>query len=299
MPYPGQLPDLRYLVFQQYTYYTAEMTKTHKALSKQYGKLADVERNLEERHELHLTRKSKKKLQWSRALTKKAIDSLESQQAWLHAYLCQCHELLALYRSNDYDRASPLYSENATPTPYPFSTETFSATTPSTHRYPGDGTQIRCWDPRDRILSSPYGSSAGSGFYEPSIHSPPFDSGHSTFPCAYNSSAAWIINGANNPRTSFSTLSSSSERDNVPELFTATSLVKSGIEPTSARKRRYSENAIQLIESRHLEMKTHHRGRSVDHISVFHRTGSENHVVGQYNMAEKRQSSLCDADTRT
>ncbi|KAK5165104.1 uncharacterized protein LTR77_009201 [Saxophila tyrrhenica] len=283
MLYADQQLDLRDLVHQQYSYYARELGNTHKALSTQYMRLAELQKKLDEREERQLSRKVKKKTQWSRALTKKAIESLESQQAWLYAYLCQCYYVLSTYESDGHNATPTPPGFDATTMPIFDNRETYGCTTPAHFEDTG---RMRYWDHSmmtERRMSSPYGSSTDLGFFESPTHHPlPWDSGQSLlFPNVYQNTDPW---SGDAPRASLSTLSSSSERDVVPEMINPAP-PPSTMKP---RKRRYSENAIQLIESRLPATKTHRRGQSVDHISASSRTLSVGHVAGEFGMIEKR-----------
>ena len=69
--------------------------------------------------------------------------------------------------------------------------------------------------------------------------------------------------------------STNSENDHVPELVTPGEHTETGAEPTSPRKRRYSENATHLIESRLATQPVHRRGCSVEQIRALDRTISD------------------------
>ena len=114
-------PDVRGILYEQQYYFATELGRNHQSLSKLYKKLAKVERSLAERKERNLSRHDKKKLQWTRALSMKAVSNLESQQMGLHERLRQCnfsiwsleHALLCyfpLYHQQYWDSSMLLYS---------------------------------------------------------------------------------------------------------------------------------------------------------------------------------------------
>jgi hypothetical protein len=263
MSFSGQLPDWRELLEQHHTHYSQELEQVRKAMRGQSKRLAEIERKLSERREREICRKDKKKLQWSRALTKKAIEDLASQQHWLDDYLRQCYTLLCSY---NYNILRPLPASCSYGSAWP-------ATLPSEYLANGEA---QYWDLsglRERRMSSPT-ASGDSGFYEWSVQSQPsacYEGGDPTRSHACELHADLCSDSSPDKRPSLSAGSSHSERDDVPEL--TRSPVQIGAEPARPRRRRYSENAIQLLESRLMDGKAHHR-RSMDCIWSIARTRS-------------------------
>ncbi|KAH9834298.1 hypothetical protein Tdes44962_MAKER01955 [Teratosphaeria destructans] len=219
VPAPQQ-PDLVALLHSQYQNYTIELGNTHQALSKLYKRLARIERTLAEREERQLTRKEKKKLQWSRSLTKSTVDELVKQQVQLCEHMRQCNELIASYGEagigylispiTPYPMPGP---GHLPPTPYaqlpvlggyapvaqnPWMGPGHRAATsrsfsvPQVHDLggiPAQRPRPQYWDLsmlRERRPASPYatGSSADSGFNEPPLSGQRFASGAGVEPSA-------------------------------------------------------------------------------------------------------------------
>lgn len=273
-------PGLVYLLHAQHRYYTSELGNTHRQLAAQYNKLARVELELIQRNEKSLTRQEKKALQWTRSITKSTIRSLESQQHWLHDYLRQCNDLIASCESSLY--SSPVTPWSAVLPTGPFSPVSGWATpapwssTPASHHDSQQQHTPQYWDLamlRERRESSPLAPSGssdsgycdGSAFVQP--YTPEFSNPFSTSTEPEALPAAAHLSPS-------SKKSSVSENDDVPDLIEPASPTRSGASPTSPHKRRYSENAIQLIESRlSLPKQTHHRrGNSASATPVLHRT---------------------------
>ena len=285
-PYPqvGFLP----LLHEQRRYYTAELGRTHQALSKLYKKLAKTERDLASWQERGLNRKTKKKMQWSRSVSKHSVAKLEREQADLHECLRQCNELTTFYNGPECDVPPRPYW-----TAYPFTALTPVPATPWTagpyRPCFGEQTQERpqYWDLsmlRERRQSSPHASSADSGFYEPAMYGHPFglrsiDDG--AYRYAHEQMSPHAMEFVPSPQRSKK--SSLSEKDDLPEIVSPVSPTKHGAdasEPTSPRRRRYSENAISLIESRLSLPMAHQRGSSVDIAPSMKRTVSESVCAG-------------------
>ncbi|KAF2772873.1 hypothetical protein EJ03DRAFT_172432 [Teratosphaeria nubilosa] len=213
-------PDMIALLHSQYQNYTIELGNTHQALSKLYKRLARIERTLAEREERQLTRKEKKKLQWSRSLTKGTVGELVKQQVQLCEYMRQCNELIASYgEAGTGYLISPTTPYTMTglghlpPTPYaqypvlggygpaaqnPWMGPGHSAETsrsfsvPQVHDLSSISVQRprpQYWDLsmlRERRQSSPYatGSSADSGLNEPPLYGQAFAFGAGVEPFA-------------------------------------------------------------------------------------------------------------------
>ena len=299
---PGLQADLLGLLQNQDRYYNTELGNSHKALSKQYEKLARTELAIVERHERGLTRKDKKKLQWSRALAKKAVQELESQQAWLHGYLRQRDYVISSYGERVYNAQTALWSAQVPPTPCSYqSLSPLSPISPwpvssyHTSFHVSQPPAPQYWDLsmlRERRRSSPFAPSADSGFYEPSTHARPFglnevhDPGHSLSHELVTSSYNGAVDNNSSAMAPLRKKSSISEKDDLPELVTPTSPTRTGAEMTSPRKRRYSENAIQLIESRLAAPKhTHSRATSTGSVPPLDRAVSDHSAVGVINVA--------------
>ena len=290
---PGYQPGYLPLLHEQQRYYTAELGRTHQALSKLYKKLAKTERDLASWQESGFNRKVKKKMQWSRSVSKQSVGKLEREQADLHECLRQCNELMTFYNGPECD---------IPPRPYwtaypltPFSPVPGTPWTAGPYRpCLGEQTQERpqYWDLsmlRERRQSSPHASSADSGFYEPAMYGHPFglsttnDSNHRYAHEQMSPHALEFI-----PSPQRSKKSSLSEEDDLPEIVSPVSPTKLGADvsaPSSPRRRRYSENAISLIESRLSLPMAHQRGSSVDIAPSMKRTVSESVFAGEGSVA--------------
>ena len=253
MLYPYVQPDFLGLLRAQQAYYISELGNTHKALSKQYKKLAYIELAIAERHERQLTRKDKKKLQWSRALTKKTIRDLESQQARLQDYLRRCNDLVAFSDEIIFAATPTTWMGHVPLSPYPVSPYPMSSTSlwPVPTQDPDPAPQY--WDlsmlPETRPIS-PAAPSADSGFYEPPMQASERSIIAPAMTCSRQNSAC-------------------SENDDVSSLPIPGSPKTTGADPISPIRRRFSENAIQLIESRLAAPKVHNRVRSVEQFPAF------------------------------
>ncbi|KAK3721046.1 hypothetical protein LTR37_003336 [Vermiconidia calcicola] len=293
MPYWSSPVDLQGILQLQRSYHIAELGHTHKALSKEYNKLARIECAISERKERQLTRKEKKRLQWSRALAKKAVHSLELQQAWLEEYLRQCSDLLTAYNGDTYSTPATPWTTHLPPASYPTSPYYSSPTTSWTAQLCSDDQETQYWDlsmPGERRASSAHAPSADSGFHEPVLFGQPFPLNETEDTTqVYDQDPTTAQHDDTGTQICFmSKRSSTSENDHVPELWTPSSPTRTDKEPTTPRKRRYSENAIRLIENRLSLPKFLHRGQSVDHIPAMSRTRSGDPAVGTDNVAEYR-----------
>jgi hypothetical protein len=285
---PGCFPDFYELLQGRYSFHARELGQTHKALSVQYRKLAGIERTLNERQERGLKRKDKKKLQWSRALTKNAIVDLESQQAWLNSSLLQCENIIQRCTNRGCGLAAAQPTLRPPPMPLIYNPFSGPPVTPWIVNPEQGETETQPWDLRmlrDRRLSSPNtaSASADSGFFEPSIY--PHSHGSmddGSIRCDYvcDGQKPCYADTTTVPRGSLSTGSSISERDEVPDLADSMSSMGSDAELRALRRRRYSENAIQFTTTRLSVSRTHRRGQSVDNISTLVRTGSDINLVG-------------------
>jgi len=268
---PNMQTHMLALLQERHRFYTSELGQTHQSLSKLYRKLGKIERVLSEREQRELNRKVKKRLQWAKSVTKSTVENLELQQASLHELLRQCNDLISSYEppssavSSFYHLPQTPWTAHLPPSPFgTFSPYSPVASNPWTARPTAgeQGTQgPQYWDLsmlRERRGSSPHGSSADSGFYEPAVtlgiglgleaHNDP------NHVYAHEIMSASTYSSAEPSTPNKSTLS---EKDDVPELpispLSPTSPTKVGAEGTTTElghKRRYSENAIQLIESR-------------------------------------------------
>lgn len=267
------------LLYEQHHNYTVELGKTHQALSKLYKKLAKVERTLAEREERELSRSDKKKRQYTRALSKRAVANLESKQASLHDHLRQCNDLIASVEQGTYYN-SPMgpYTSQLPPSPFlftPYSPVSTSPWTGSLHNSSNAGsgpeTQPQYWDLsmlRERRQSSPYGSSADSGFYETPIHgvdvNETFDDTNHVYAHEFMSP---MFNGIPAESSAMAARrtewSPASEEDTVADLQSPLSPAKVGAEKSPRQhKRCYSDNTIQLDDS-HLAAPSEKRRTSV------------------------------------
>lgn len=264
MLHPTMQASLLHMLHTQYRYYTTELGETHKQLGVQYGKIAAAELELMQRHEKAPTRQDKKRLQWTKCQAKYAIKSLESQQTWLHDYLRQCNALITSCGAIVYGSTvtpcgallplDPLSPMSGLTTPGPWSAHPLTVFQYQQQQTP------QYWDLSmlsDRRESSPFAPSwsADSGFYE--MTNPDFPNEQSFRNPFSNDPELDAATAAPQPYPS-SRKSSISERDDeVPELVEPASPTRSS---ASTHKRRFSENAIQLIESRlSLPNQTHHQ----------------------------------------
>lgn len=294
----------------QHRYYTAELARTHQALSKLYRKLAKIEKALAEREERELTRKEKKKLQWAKSVTRSTAHKMEWQQASLQEYLRQCNNLMQSYQASLYHLPQTPWTAHLPPSPYPLFSP-YSPIAPNPWSAAGPvGASVnqqrpQYWDLsmlRERRQSSPNASSADSGFYEPAMYGHPFplveegasfDAEHVLAHEIMSASIySPIVQDSPTPGNR-SKKSSLSEKDELPELLSSPlmSPAKAGAVESSPKaavpshKRRYSENAIQLIESRLSVPWPQQRGTSVGPVTA-ERRKVELHV----QMSGKREA---------
>ena len=253
-----------YLLHDQRRYYTSLLTKSHRSLGKQYQRLAEIQLSLAQRHESHMLRREKKHLQWSRSKVKKAIQSLEREHECLEEHLRQCGDVIASYVQTTTTDTPAKWAGYYTQPPYPITPVSTMTTMPRFPSTEDDKEQPKYWDLsmlRERGGSTASVPSADSGFHEPSIFSQPLP-----HPCVSGSPPAAAMFPSPQPRQN----SFQSEDDTVGELEPMPLPAKTG----AMRQRRYSENAIQLIESRFAAPKSHNRVRSVEQIPALDRVTS-------------------------
>ncbi|KAK4544928.1 hypothetical protein LTR36_003833 [Oleoguttula mirabilis] len=331
-------PDIPALLHAQHRFYTAELGRTHQALSKLYRKLAKGERQLAEREQRILTRKDYKKIQWTRSVTRETVRKLEVQQAGLHEYLRQCSDLIASYdaattRAQGAQQSayhvSPMTPWTAPhlppgpPSPYamPFSPYSPVAANPWTAaparaclggNVGNSGQQgPQYWDLsmlRERRQSSPNAlSAADSGFHEPAMYGQPFgllegasDANHVFAHELMSPGSTYSSSGGDDAsalETRSKKLSLSSEKDDVPELLhspvSPSAKLGADVAPGATsvgrgHKRRYSENAIQLIENRLAAPRTQQqRGTSAGPVCRGNRNGdAEDRMFGERRAEE-------------
>lgn len=252
-------PNMLSLLHYQHRLYMSELGKSHRDLGKLYKKLERTERGLAEWKDRGLKRTDKKKLQWDRATTKSAVKHAESEQALLHDYLNQCGNLIASYTPTFFQGppapwAMPL--SPLSPTAHTFEPNSPIPPTPWTA---GPFEERTVWDRRGpqywdlSMLHERQASTTSNG---------PPDSGYyhvagegvvSTYEHVANTEDTMAGNQANLQANGVAQLShrlSISEKDALSELALSSS-VKLGAEgPKSGHQRHYSEDAIQMIESR-------------------------------------------------
>lgn len=261
------------LLHYQHRLYTSELAKSHRTLGKLYKKLERTERGLSDWKERGLKRKDKKRLQWDRATTRAAVKESEAQQALLHDYLGQCSDLIASYSPHIFQApAMPWMVSPLSPTAHPFAP---GDTVPETPWTAGPFEKRASWSRQEpqywdlsmlRERQSPLLSGTpDSGFDEP-----PRRGMANNFHSANDEEA--LVTGASEPMAS-STRSSISEKDMLPEMVAPSSPAVLGAEGPQGHRRRYSENAIQMIEARLAAKESR-----VGSVPPFKRTASETKV---------------------
>lgn len=254
----------RNLLHEQHRYYTKLLIESHRKSVKQYKRLAELELTIAQRHENNMPRKEKKWSQWSRAITKKAIKDLEQQQVCLHEYLRQCGDLITSYDQSNAVAAAGRWIGHLPPIPYPNGICPMVPSSPFGTASEDSEEPPKYWDLsmlRERGGSSGSYPSEDSGYEPPTYFQP---SVHSFTNCSPQMSAK---SPTFHPRQD----SFQSENDPVAELGIMSSPTRTGAEIREPGRRRYSENAIQLIESRLDVPKSHKRIRSVEQIPRFDR----------------------------
>ena len=246
------------LLYEQHRYYTELLGDSHRALGRQYKRLAELELALAQRHETHMPRREKKYLQWSRAKVKKSIRDIERQQEYLHEYLRQCGDLIHSHAGG----ASAWRDRGRSPVvqpPYPV--------TPIDPHWPAFDDIDQCpkyWDLsmlREREASTASIPSADSGFYEPSTYDQ-FERRDSTRTSTELSATSPVFQPRQN--------SFQFETDAFEDLGSSASPTKEGAKlPTVTR--RYFEDAGRSIHNRLASSMTHSRARSANQLFVLQR----------------------------
>ncbi|TKA83147.1 hypothetical protein B0A55_00703 [Friedmanniomyces simplex] len=283
---PGRQRDQRKghymlsLLYTQHRYYTSELASTHQKLGQLYKKLAKIELHLTNWESKGLNRKDKKKVKWTQTVTEQSVQNLEGQQVNLEQYLRQCNELIAAYEPSVYHLPTTPWTAHLPTSPWrgpTFSAYSPVAPSPWTR---GERQGPQYWDlsmlRERRRQSSPNDSSADSGFHEPTpaYTQSAFAIGEEAVPdpdhvFAHELIAATAALGETAVARS-GTSSVSESKDEVPELpasisNTAAELdaIAEGIADLACllRRRRHSENAIQLVESQ--PRLRHQRGESM------------------------------------
>lgn len=283
-------PTILDLLHHQQRLYANELAQTHQALGMLYRELADIERAFAEREQRALTRKDKKKLQWSRAITKKAVADLEAQQAYLDEYLAQSERLIASEESSLHQRSILPTSWTSYVPPTPFSATSWIPSTASLWsagpnrmfdtNYQQQGPQY--WDLSmiPERAASPYAPTADSGFHEPVLHdfSPrvSFDANHvyshEIMDASYATGASVAAQSSKR-----SSISEQDELSPLPDLESPIDVVTATAQ--RLHMRRYSHSAIELIENRLKVPKAlrrgHARGQSAGDVPVLENSVSE------------------------
>ncbi|KAI6843672.1 hypothetical protein KC340_g1112 [Hortaea werneckii] len=306
--------DILALLHHQQRFYNHELGRTHQVLSKLYSRLAQAEQILSEREQRALTRKDKKKQQWTKSVARVAVRKWERQQAELHEYLRQCNELIISYGQATQPPMSATTMDGGWHLPqtpwtahlpsspwsdafgYPLSPNgMYSPVAANPWNYPAQPTGMgfdpndgvgmqgsgpQYWDLsmlREREQPSPHESLADSGFHEPAAingeqslgvvsavdNDPNHVYVHERLSASTNDRAVPARRRSARVERSDSR---SSEKDELPCLLSSpASPTKMGAEAAGGwHQRRYSENAIQLIESRLSRSRHSQRGKSVD-----------------------------------
>ena len=241
--------------------------------------LANMELAIVERLERQLTRRDKKKLQWSRALTNKALHNLESQRAWLYHYLHQCNDLVASYERMSGAPDRP-WLGRLPPTPLHPLSHSLPPITSSPTGTCTDRETPQYWDLsmlRDR-RASPYACSADSGFHEPSVCTQSYgpDEFNGLACGCYDSPMRDLCDHCRYSTVALTRMNSKrSDHDGARELPIPLSHTKTGAESTGPAKRSYSESAIQSTEARLRVPKTHCRGDRAGRLSTLDLTVSD------------------------
>jgi hypothetical protein len=245
--------DVLSMLHYQHRLYTSELAKSHGKLSQLYKKLERIERGLSEWQDRGLNRKDKKKLQWDRSTTKSSVRDAEANQALLHEYLRQSNDLIASYSPYLFQNSPDSWISPLSPTATSFAPDSAVPPTPWTagpfeeRTVWANSSAPQYWDLsmlRER-QSPDLAGSPDSGYYEPARRGVP-----SGVEGVNEVQSGSFMNISSQPPVS-SHRSSLSDRDLLPELVTPSSPARVGAEiAESSHKRRYSENAIQMIESR-------------------------------------------------
>lgn len=271
---------------QQHGYHLSELARAHRTLSKEYWKLARIESDLAEPYRTRLTRKDKKKLQWSRAITKKAVCDLESLLLWLHQYLRQRNNQIASLGRTTY--SMPF-------TPWPARMPLLYPLTPRS-----DVDMVTSWPVNASTRQSPV---IGQHFQEPQywnlsmlpercepegsgFHELPVDAQHFVLDNFGGPNPVYayelIPHPSNEIPAVIARYSYREGNNEAPELETPAG---TGAEPASRHRRRYFENAIQLMESRLPAHPSSHSGANASGIPALSRTVSDHASVARSNVA--------------
>lgn len=258
--------DISVLLHQQQQFYVTELGRNHKTLSKQYKKLARIQSEIDHRQQTGPCRPAKKKLQFTRAIIKKDVDALERQQE----HLRHCLNMVASYDGKTPCIPLPSWTTYPPPMIYPSAPlNTLQRAVPWTapsYQLPECSNDLRHKTPSSRCDRPP---SADSGFCEPSTHSrqsvsqgsdstdiSALDQVHIDEATACSSEVARLA-----PAASRETSASSGQTE-VPQRAGHGPCTRSGTQAAGPRQRRYSEDAIRLIEHEFGTLKIHQRGRS-------------------------------------
>ena len=264
--------DMLSLLHTQQRYYTSELALTHKKLGQLYRKLAKIELHPMYSEGKGLGRKDKKKLKWTKTVTEQSVHKMEAQQVSLEQYLRQCDDLIAAYEPSVYHLPATPWCGSAY-SPY---SPVASSQWHSVERQPPQYWDLSMLRERRR-QSSPNASSADSGFYEPGLA---YDTrsalaiGEEPVPVPDHVFAHELIaatSAMGDASLAGSGKSSVSEgKDEVPDLLSSVSntaaeldAIAEGIADMACllRRRRHSENAMGLVESR--PRVRHRRGESM------------------------------------
>ena len=273
--------DILALLQAQHRSYTAQLSNTHQSLGKLYKKLARVERSLVKEHETPLSRRDKKRLHWSKMVTKNAVDETEWQQKVLHGYLAQCDDLMRSYTISSWHipttpRTATQWMSTNLSSPLGLAAQPHWTSVP----IPVHTRRPQYWDLSGlpaRRESSSYAPSADSGFHEPSwsLHSlgvtgdgaddPDHVFSHElmSFQEHQADTAGSAIKAQRSQRFP------PSEEDIVPEPTASPTFhtKRMAQQSTSSHRRRYSENITQSNETRLVAPELQRRGMSVAPVS--------------------------------
>ena len=252
------------LLYDRHRYFTDLVNDSRRTLERQYERLAKIETAIVQRYESQMPRKQKKQLQWSRAKTKRSIQDIERQQFYLRGWIRHYEEIMGACA---YAGSMSGWNNPAPQLPYPVTPFSAISTVQLTIMIGDCEEPTKYWDLsilRERGGSAASVPSADSGFYEPSAYSRTVQHDLGSV-----SPFAAAISPSVHPRQD----SFHSENGTIGELCMMPSPTKVGAEVHGSRhnQRRYSENAMQLIESRIASPKGRSRVRSVDQIPSFDR----------------------------
>ncbi|KAK1061790.1 hypothetical protein LTR12_001967 [Friedmanniomyces endolithicus] len=273
--------DMLPLLHTQHRYYTSELALTHKKLGQLYRKLAKIELHPMYSEGKGLGRKDKKKLKWTKTVTEQSVQKMEAQQVSLEQYLQQCDELIAACEPSVYHLPTTPWTAHLPSSPWGGSAYSPYSQVASSPWHSVEQQAPQYWDlsmlRERRRQSSPNTSSADSGFYEPG---PAYDirlalaDGEEPVSNPEHVFAHELIaatSAMSDASLAWSEKSSVSEgKDEVPDLLSSVSntaaeldAIAEGIADMACmlRRRRHSENAMGLAESR--PRTRHRRGESM------------------------------------